>query len=293
MLPQIFAIVAPVLVIAFIGYVWDRRRLPFDTNMVSDLVTNVGSPCLLFSTLLGSRPDPAVLGQMVLAGVILVTAVGAVAAIVLRVAGQPARVYWPAMTFPNAGNMGLPLCLFAFGETGLALAVAFFATMSFLQFTVGVGVASGRVTLQGLLRSPVLWAIAAAAIFLWTDAALPEWLANTTELISGLVIPLMLMSLGASLARLKVAAFGRSFAFAMFRLVLGFGVAVSLCEIFALEGAVRGVVIIQSAMPTAVFCYLFAMRYGNRPEEVGSMVVISTVVSFLSLPLLLAFVLAA
>jgi len=70
---------------------------------------------------------------------------------------------------------------------------------------------------------------------------------------------------------------------------LAAGVAIS--EVLGLEGIARGAVIIQSAMPTAVFNYLFAVRYNNDPGEVAGIVVVSTVLSFLTLPLLLGYVL--
>jgi malate permease and related proteins len=51
------------------------------------------------------------------------------------------------------------------------------------------------------------------------------------------------------------------------------------------------VTILQSAMPVAVFSYLFAVRYNRSPEEVAGTVVISTLLSFASLPALLWYVL--
>ena len=79
-----------------------------------------------------------------------------------EVSGMDRRTFLPALMFPNSGNIGLPTCLFAFGEQGLALAVSFFAMMIMLQFTVGIGIASGRVSLRTIITAPVLYAVAAA-----------------------------------------------------------------------------------------------------------------------------------
>ncbi len=49
--------------------------------------------------------------------------------------------------------------------------------------------------------------------------------------------------------------------------------------------------VLQSAMPVAVFNYLFAQRYARAPEEVAGLVVVSASLSFVTLPVLLAFVL--
>jgi malate permease and related proteins len=291
MLQQIFAIIAPVFLIAAVGYVWRRQRMPFDTAMVTDLVTYVGAPCLLFSSLLVNGPDLTAIIQIVGAALLVAGIVAAAGAIILKAFRLPLSAYLPSLFVPNVGNMGLPLCLFAFGEEGLALAVAYYAASSVLQFTAGVSIASGRMSTDIVFRNPVIWAITAAFILLYADIELPNWVANTTVTLAGFAIPLMLMSLGASLGNLRITTFRRSLGLAIFRLIAGFGVGVGIAAALNLEGTVRGVVIIQSAMPTAVFTYLFAVRAKTRPEEVGGIVVISTVLSFATLPLLLAFVL--
>ena len=127
MLQQIFTIIAPVLVMASIGFAWVRMRMPFDNNTITDLIINVGTPCLLFSTLLTRRPELSALGEIAGVGLAMLALVGILAAAVLKLARLELKTYWPAMVFPNAGNMGLPLCLLAFGNTGLSLAVPFSA----------------------------------------------------------------------------------------------------------------------------------------------------------------------
>ncbi len=291
MLQQIFAIIAPVFIVAAVGFFWKRNNMPFDTAMITDLVTYVGAPCLLFSSLLVNGPDLTAIGQIVGATVLVALIVAVAALVLLKLLRLPTAAYLPPMFIPNVGNMGLPLCLFAFGEPGLALAVAYYATSSVIQFTFGVSIASGRLSANIIARNPVVWAIAAALALLYADIQLPKWISNTTELLAGFTIPLMLLSLGASLGHLKVRTFGRSAGLAVFRLIAGFVVGVGVAEVLDLDGALKGVVIIQSAMPTAVFTYLFSMKAGQRPEEVGGIVVISTVLSFLTLPLLLAYVL--
>lgn len=62
-------------------------------------------------------------------------------------------------------------------------------------------------------------------------------------------------------------------------------------ELLALEGVARGVVLIQSAMPVAVFNYLFAERFNRQPEAVAGMVVVSTTLSFFTIPALLLWLL--
>lgn len=187
--------------------------------------------------------------------------------------------------------MGLPLCLLAFGDEGLALAVAFFTVYVVLQMTVGVSFVSGNFSIKSVLKMPVIPATIFASIFLFGDLAVPAWIFNTTKLIGDLTIPLMLFTLGVSLASLKIGSLKTAFWLSSLRLGMGFGVGVALASIMGLSGAAAGVVILQCAMPAAVFCYLFAQRYGQRPEEVAGLVIVSTFMGFAVLPALLWYVL--
>ena len=121
----------------------------------------------------------------------------------------------------------------------------------------------------------------------WT---VPAPIVNTTRILSGLTVPLMLITLGVSLAGLGVKKLPQAVLLSVMRLGVGFLVGWGTAELFGFEGVARGVLILQCAMPVAVFNFLFAERYNNQPEEVAGMVVISTVLSFATLPFLLAFV---
>lgn len=291
MFGQLAAIIAPVFACAAIGYLWARMRRPFETEFVTALVTNIGTPCLVASTLTKLSIDAASFGTMAAAALTVFAVVGVLGAIGLRIAGLPNHSYLPAIMFSNAGNMGLPLCLFAFGEPGLALAIGFFTVSATLQFTVGVGLAAGTASPGRLARIPLLYAVAISLVLMVTGTPLPGWIANTIQLLGGLTIPLMLVALGVSLARLRIASLKLSLVIALVRLLLGFAVGLGVSRVFGLDGMVAGVLILQSAMPVAVFNYLFAQVYRRAPEEVAGAVVLSTFLSFASLPLLLLLVL--
>lgn len=192
---------------------------------------------------------------------------------------------------PNTGNMGLPLCLFAFGDIGLALGIAYFTISALLQFTVGISIAAGGMSVKRALSTPHIYVVSLAVLLLWTGTTLPEWVSNTVHLIGQFTIPLMLLFLGVSLARLTVQGVGRAVILSVVRIGGGLAVGVLLVWAFGLTGPAAGVVLIQSSMPVAVFNYLFAQYYDNSPAEVAGLVVVSTAISFATLPFLLAFVL--
>lgn len=292
MLTQIFAIIVPVFAIAALGFVWERAKLPFDTAGISYLVTYIGAPALMLHTLLNTQLDLAIAARVVLVAVLMIFVMGLIGWSVCKALKLRPRDYMPAVMFPNSGNMGLPLCLLAFGQEGLAYAATFFAAMAGLQFSVGAGIASGTTNLRGVVTNPLIISIAVAGVLVGTGAHLPDWVMNILDLLGGILVPLMLLSLGTSLAKLQVAGMVRTVGFSVLRLAGGFLVALALVTLLGLEGPARGTVIIQSSMPIAVFSYMFALRYDNRPDEIAGMVFISTILSFASLPLLMAFVLS-
>ena len=124
------------------------------------------------------------------------------------------------------------------------------------------------------------------------DQARPERSPGMKLLLVGLiamalVIPLMLITLGVSLSKLRIVSLGRSLTLSLVRLVPGALIGLAAGWIFDLGPMGQGVLAIQCAMPVAVFNYLFAQLYRRAPDEVAGTIVTSTALSFLTLPLLL------
>jgi len=291
MFEQLFAVIAPVFITAAVGYVWAKMGKSFDTELITNLVTQVGTPCLVFSSLSNLSVAPETLGTMALVYAVMMVGLGLMGMSALLIMRLPFHSYLPALMFANVGNMGLPLSLFAFGQEGLSLAVGVFALHSILQFTAGIWIASGTANIRLLTRNPMILGVIVALPFLLLQQKPPVWVDNTMQLIAGIVIPLMVMMLGVSLASLKVTRLGRAVAISLIRIGGGFLVALAVAEAFDLQGPMRGVILILGMMPCAVFNYVFAVRYKREPGDIAAAIVISTVLSFIALPFLLAYVL--
>ena len=288
---EIFSIIAPVFLCAGVGLAWAKKGLPYETEFVTRLVTNIGFPCLIFATLIKVDLTPEAMGEMGFASLATVVVFAAIAAPVLKLFKLELRAFLPSMMFANTGNMGLPIILFAFGDKGLALGIAYFAVNAVLLFVIGPPIAAGTAKPSEVLKAPLVWSVLAALAVMFWGLSVPGWLFRTVELLGGFAIPLMLITLGVSLAGLQARSLPRSFGLSALRLGMGFLVGVGSAEILGFEGVARGVLIIECAMPVAVFNYLYAQLHGNNPEEVAGTVLVSTGLSFLSLPALLWFVL--
>lgn len=292
MTAQIFATIAPILVCIGVGYFWARSKQPFDTEFISQIVSNIAAPCLVITSLYSVDLDAKLLIRIAGACFFITFTIGLVGIVGLGVVGFDRRIYLPPLMFGNIGNMGLSLCLFAFGKQGLAMAIAYFVSLSILMFTLGIAIVQGvsGKQLVAVFKNPIVVSIVVAVTLLVTEATVPAWLLQAMKLLGDTAIPLMLLTLGVSLSRLSIANLPRSVAVGSLRILLGFSIGLLTVNLFNLEGAARGVVLIQSSMPVAVFNYLFALRYNRAPDEVAGMVLFSTLLSFLILPLLLFFV---
>lgn len=288
---QLLAIVAPVMIAVGVGYVMARLGKKEEPEYVTLLVTYIGTPCLVFSTLANVDLELAAVGTLAGAAALSLVMAAMVGYPLLRLTGLSVRGYLPSLMHPNTGNMGLPLCLFAFGDEGLALGIAFYVVIASNHFVTTPVVASGELSFRRIARSPIIYAVVIALGFLVTESTVPVWINNATVLLGGFTIPLLLITLGFSLARMKVSSLGTSLFLAVVRLVIGFAIGNGVAEILGLEGIARGVVILQASMPNAVFNYLFAKQYNAEPEGVAGMVVVSTLLTFLALPLLLWYLL--
>ena len=291
MIEQLFSIIAPVLICVAIGYCWARWGRRYDIELVTTLITSVGAPCLVLHTLANLRIPVGALATVAAAATMVIALCMLVGVVFLHLVGWPQRAFLPALMFANTGNMGLPLSFLAFGDNGLGLAIGIFAVHSTLMFTVGSAIAAGKPSLRSLVRMPLLYAVALSLIFLLTGTTPPDFVNATARLLGGITIPMMLITLGVSLGKLRIASLPRSMTIAVLRLVFGFAAAFACARLLHLDGVAASVLILQATMPVAVFNYLFAQRYDTKPEEVAGIVVISTLLSFLTLPLLLWYVL--
>lgn len=291
LLAEIFSVIAPLVVLAGAGWLWAKRGKPYQVDQISLLVTNFGTPCLVIHSLLNAEVDRSMIGTMALATLIAMVAFMAINAAMLRAMNLSVRDYVAGLTFPNAGNAGLSLSLFAYGQPGLALGIIFFAVSSLGNFTVGQSILAGRGNLGAVLRSPMIWAVLIGVAGNLLQVHPPLWIMRSLQVGGGIAIPLMLFTLGVSLATLKVNDLKRGLLLSALRLVAGIVAGFGLSELLGLDGAARGVFIIQCAMPVAVVNYIFAVRYNRDPQTMASLVVISTLLSFATLPALLAVVL--
>lgn len=280
-------ILAPITLITLIGYILGKSSVGLHSRTLGNLVILVATPALVFSTIVSSRADDRAMGQMSVAAILCIAIAGVMALGLLKIFKGPARSYLPSLMLPNSGNMGLPLAVLTFGEEGTRLGVAYFVVVALFQNSVGLTISSGTLRLRELAKQPLLYVVALIIVVLVTGLHVPKVIMITSEILGGMMIPAMLILLGMSLATLKVTDLRPAFAIAFGRLGIGILAGLLVIQILGLTGVAAGVVFLLATMPSAIVTYVFAERYQQSPTRVAGAVVVSTVLTFLCLPVLI------
>ncbi len=289
LLLQVVQIVAPVFALAAAGYLWVRMGLNYDVEFVTRLSMTLGLPCLVFMALMRSEVDPLVLRDTALAAIAAYAVIGLVAWAFVAIVGLDVPTFWAPITFGNTGNIGLPLALFAFGQQGFDFAVVIFAVMALMSFTFGLWVVAGGGSPLTAFREPIVWASILGLVFMLAGWTVPVWLGNTLDMMGQVAIPLMLITLGVAISRLQPRALGRAVVICALKLGLCIAAPLAIGLWMGLPRLALGVLVLQVSMPVAVTSYMLAAKYKAQADQVAGLVVVSTLISVIAIPLTIAF----
>ncbi|HET7010268.1 MAG TPA: AEC family transporter [Anaerolineales bacterium] len=288
--------ILPVIIVAGLGF-FARRVLRLDPRPVTGVTFYIFWPALAFSLLYNTDIEVQGIFLMVAfsATVVLgMAAIGWLLARLLRLESGLTSALVLSIGFMNAGNFGLPVTQFAFGQEGLAWATVYFLTMSMLTNSLGayvaaVGRQSARPALLGLLRVPAVYAIPVALLIRTAGWELPVAIVRPINLLAGATIPSMLIVLGMHTADIRLASRRALLALAAgTRLVASPLIALGVAAVYGLTGVARQAGVLEAGMPTAVLASILANRYDSDPDFVAGAVLLSTLLSPISLTVLLA-----
>ena len=283
-------ITAPVFILAAVGFAWVKLGFEYRVEFVTRMAMTLAVPCLIFVALMKTEIPPEALAALSMASFVAYGIVMVACFILVKLAKLNTRTYLAPLIFGNTGNLGLPLALFAFGEVGLGYAVVVFAVMAILSFTIGIWMVAGAGSFKRVVQEPLVGATLLGALFLWQGWETPAFLTNAIELIGQMAIPMMLITLGVAVARLETKALTLAGLLSVAKVAICVSAAAAAAMWFGLDPIATGVLIVQVATPVAVTSYLLAEKYGADAQPVAGLVVASTLLSVLALPLILAFV---
>nr|WP_254437455.1 AEC family transporter [Ruegeria arenilitoris] len=287
----VFEIVAPVFILAGIGFAWVKLGFEYRLQFVTRFAMTLAVPSLIFVALMQTDIPGGDLSRFTVATIVANLVMAAVFWLIVRGLKLEQRTYLSPLIFGNTGNLGLPLCIFAFGQAGLGYAVIFLSVTALFSFTYGIYLVAGKGAFGKVVREPMVWATLLGALFLWRGWQTPMFLTNTLELLGQMAVPLMLITLGVAVARLTTHRLGQAVWLSFLKLAVCFALGWSVALIFKLEAVAFGVLVLQMCTPVAVTSYLLAERFDADSDAVAGMVMVSTALSVGALPIILAIIL--
>ena len=284
---KLIEVLFPVFFVIGIGYWYGKKDSKFDTKFITTLSANIGLPCIIFYSLTTSNVDISVFLRFLYYIFLYVLLFAIIGILILKILKKDIYRLLPPLILPNSGNMGLPICLFAYGKTGLAIGAAITSVIIVLHFSLNILLASRKFSYKPLINCTSIYALIVSLFFVYFKIPIPRFIENTTFLISYSSIFLVLMSLGIALANLKIFSFKDSLIFSFTRIIIGPLIGFTFVKFFNLTGIEAGVMFIQTSMPSAVLTYLIARMYSSKKiiDNIASTVVVSTFLSFITVPI--------
>ena len=284
---KLFEVIFPVFFVIGIGYFLGKKNPKIDTSFITNFGANIGSPAIVIYSVTTTGLTFNIFVEYFISYFIAILGFSLIGVIFLKFLKKDIIMELPPFIMPNTGNMGLPICLFAYGTQGLGIAGAISSLIILFHFTVGVFLASKKFSINVILKSPAFYAILFSVLLIYFEIEVTNFITNTTMLLTYATIFLILMSLGIALTRLKVFSFNSAIISSIARVFLGPFVGFVIIYYFKLDGIAAGVLFIQCSMPSAILNYLVGSMYSPKKivDSIASMIVVSTILSFITIPI--------
>ena len=298
MLDIFIEVVSPVFLMAGIGALIRRfRNVPSDS--ISQITLYIFAPALVFHSLAGTEIPLEEMAKIALFTVCLAAALYLLSIAVAKalfLGREGTSAFLLATLFMNAGNYGLPVALLAFGEVGVQFAVVFFVCQATLGGTLAVYLASRsqleiKDALLSVLRMPLVYGTVLGLTVNLLELEMPTTISEPARILGNAAVPSMLMVLGIQLATRFSFEDLRSLVAAVFlRLVVSAGAGYLITLALGIDGLLQQVLVVVSAMPTAVFTTILANQFQAKPTFVTNAVVLGTLLSLVTLTALITVV---
>jgi predicted permease len=282
--------VVPVFLLITIGFLFAEWK-KISLASLTEIMIYLAAPCLVFTSLI-ARPIFASDIAVIFAGAVgILSGVGLLTWLYSTLFHCRSPGFIVPVLFMNAGNMGIPLSHFAFGEPGLQRASLFFVIMSAFHYSLGVYILSGRGGWKEIFRLPLIYATLLGLSFNLGEIKVPAPIFQGLSLLGYSTIPLMLLSLGYRLHEIRSLRWGHALGGALIRIVGGLAAAYATVSLLGIEGINRQMILLYGGLPSAVVNFVLTEKYSQDPELAASIIFLTTLFSLASVPLLFWFIL--
>ena len=176
---KIFEVIFPVFFVIGVGYYLGKKNPKFDTNFITNFAGNIGTPAMIFYTVTSTGITLSVFIHYFTYALIMIIGFAIIGLILLFLLKKDLSMELPPLILPNTGNMGIPICLFAYGTQGLGVASAIASVIILFHFTLGVFLAKKKFSFDVVIKSPPVYAIIISVIFLLYEIKPPLFLTSS------------------------------------------------------------------------------------------------------------------
>ena len=301
MYPAIYNAVIPIFVLIILGFLTGKISKVNENfiKAMSNLILYILVPCLVFTSVLQISLS-SVIWYIVFSAVFVILIIGIFAYIIsklIRLDNSSRKGFLLTTMFMNAGSMASSICLLFYGPEGFILSISFYLTTQILLYTLGVFIASsnGRKfdlnSLKIIITLPLIYALLLGGMLSYFNISLPSFVLRPIDLLSFAAVPLLLLNLGMQLSSIKldVSKLRTPTLSTVMRIGFGFILGLTFTHLMGLKGVHQGVIIIASTMPTKISTFPIAIRFNTDPERVSISIMLSTIFSLMTIPLILLF----
>ncbi len=269
---------------------------PEGRKVLSDLLVYLIMPCMILNSYF-MELDAQMLSNLLLSfglstGLLLLAVLLSVLVTMHR-KDDNKKIICFACTFSNAGYMGIPLIQALYGTEGTFYASAFLTMFNIVLWTIGCIMVNDKVRVKDILKSiastPVLYAVVLGLVIYLCQIPVPNFIVQPVASIGNMNTPISMLIIGMIIAgsNMKAIVVNKDIWFTiLMRMILIPAISVALFYLLGLSGMTVKVVLIQAACPTAAITSVFAIRYGHSEEIAAGAVVLTTLCSIVTLPLL-------
>lgn len=286
MLVTLLNIVIPVVALAGVGFVMGRRHSGRpDMAFINHANMAVFCPALVFSALV-AYPVSLGDGWPLIAGGTLIVVIPGLLLYLLSPAGMSRQAFLVTGMFRNAGNVGIPLMVLAYGTDLLGDIVLLFVLSNLLHFSLGLFILSRGKSSWLWVRNPNIWAAVLGVACAPYANYIPSFVLTTLEMLGQVVIPLMLFGLGVRLADGRITQVVTALRINLIYLAVGAVCLPLIVWILPLTPEWTRMIILAGLLPPAVLNYLLTEQYNMDAQTVANVVLLGNVLAVITVPVI-------
>ena len=298
----VFQTMLKLFLLLVLGFVLFKCHIfdEYTNKKISALIVNVASPMFIISSIAGVEGNnKSIVFLMIGAGILMYIGFIILGKIINRIFPFPKKdwpVYECMVVFANTGFMGYPVLLDVFGQEAVFYASLIHMAFNFFVYTYAIMCLTKgddsefKLNFKQLLTPGIILIFVGIFIYLF-DIQLPSVLMDTINSVGSLTAPLSMMMIGSSLAVYPIKdsfTDWRSYVFAFVRLMIVPFVTMIMCRLLHIDAYYANITIITNAMPVGSMVLMLATQYNANVKIVTRNIVVSTLLSVITIPIVVA-----